>query len=327
MTTLSVALCTCDGSRYLPDLLQSLEHQTRPPDEVIICDDASRDDTGQLLEVWQAAAPFQVTIKRNERRLGVAANFSQAAELCSGSIVAFCDQDDVWALGKLSSIADALGDRPDAQAVIHDAELLDASGLRTGQRLWPMLGFDVDEQHAFTIGQGLTVLLRHNVVTGATLAVRAGLLSLAVPFSTEGLHDVWLGLLATSLGPVAIVPNPLIGYRQHGANQVGAPMASPSARLARRRSLRNVSIREARLLDELLSRLEATGLSSDDPRLRLVENKGRHLRVRSELTGSRVQRVPAVVGEVVSGRYHRFGRGWQSAAYDLLFRTDDPAQP
>ena len=64
--TLSVALCTYNGERFLPDQLRSLRDQTRPPDEVVVCDDASSDRSaaegfGRIVE-----APEVLFEKMNE---------------------------------------------------------------------------------------------------------------------------------------------------------------------------------------------------------------------------------------------------------------------
>jgi glycosyltransferase involved in cell wall biosynthesis len=69
---LSVALCTFNGERYLADQLRSLIEQSRRPDEVVICDDGSRDRTVQIVEQLAADAPFPVRLHRNPTKLGLA---------------------------------------------------------------------------------------------------------------------------------------------------------------------------------------------------------------------------------------------------------------
>ena len=54
---LSVALCTCDGERFLPRQLASMLQQTRLPDELIVCDDRSTDGTLAVLRAFAASSP------------------------------------------------------------------------------------------------------------------------------------------------------------------------------------------------------------------------------------------------------------------------------
>ena len=52
---ISVAMCTYNGADFLPAQLASIVEQTRPPDEIIVCDDASTDETRALLQSFVAA--------------------------------------------------------------------------------------------------------------------------------------------------------------------------------------------------------------------------------------------------------------------------------
>ena len=92
----SVALCTYDGARYLTDQLDSFISQVRRPDELIICDDASTDESLDIIMSFAMHAPFPVRIYRNEHNLGFIKNFEKAIQLCDGDIIALADQDDVW---------------------------------------------------------------------------------------------------------------------------------------------------------------------------------------------------------------------------------------
>jgi len=323
---ISVALCTHNGATYLPGLLESIATQERLPDELIICDDASTDSTMTCIEAFATKAPFPIHITENSRPLGIATNFSLAASLCRGDVVAFCDQDDILRPAKLRRIERALAaDTPNAGsralAVFHDAELIDATGRSTGVSLWKSLGFDAAEQRLFEEGGGLSVLLRHNVVTGATLALSAELLEIALPFSSAGLHDGWIGLLAAAMGSAVPIREQLIGYRQHGANQIGSPPRSRRRRLATRRALGDVSNSEATFLQEARARLSTRGtLAPDSKELRAIDDKIAHLKTRSALTGPRHGRVLPILREAMSGRYRNYGRGIESILYDMFFR-------
>ena len=94
-STVSVALCTYNGERFLQEQLDSIAMQTWTPDEVVVGDDGSSDSTLEILERWKQSVPFSVRIERNERNLGFAKNFESTLSRCTGDVVFLCDQDDV----------------------------------------------------------------------------------------------------------------------------------------------------------------------------------------------------------------------------------------
>jgi len=105
---ISIALTTFNGSRYIIDQLSSLQTQTRIPDEVIICDDCSSDDT--VIKVSQFILDHSLSDSwncyRNETNLGYVENFLNCAQKCTGDLILFCDQDDIWVQEKLETIED-----------------------------------------------------------------------------------------------------------------------------------------------------------------------------------------------------------------------------
>src|SRR5215467_4239016 len=104
MPKLSVALCTYNGSRFLQEQLGSIGSQSRPPDELVICDDGSSDDTVDIIKRFALNAPFPVKLEVNASNLGSTKNFELAVSLCCGDVIALSDQDDVWDATKLAKI-------------------------------------------------------------------------------------------------------------------------------------------------------------------------------------------------------------------------------
>ncbi|MFB0908581.1 MAG: glycosyltransferase, partial [Spirosomataceae bacterium] len=82
--TISVAMCTYNGERYLVEQLNSLLTQTCLPNELVICDDGSTDGTLEILENFQKNVLFKVLIHKNEKSLGTTKNFEKAVKNCSG---------------------------------------------------------------------------------------------------------------------------------------------------------------------------------------------------------------------------------------------------
>lgn len=68
----------------------------------------------------------------------------------------------------------------------------------------------------------LGVLLKHPVVTGATMAFRTAYPDLILPIP-DTWHDAWIVLLIGTVSCLDMLPMPLIAYRQHSTNQPGIP--------------------------------------------------------------------------------------------------------
>ena len=93
-TTVSIAMATYNGAKFLRPLLDSLMNQTMTPTEIIVCDDQSKDETVAILEEYKGKLPIKVFI--NEKNLGVNLNFEKAVKNCTSDYILICDQDDIW---------------------------------------------------------------------------------------------------------------------------------------------------------------------------------------------------------------------------------------
>ena len=96
---ISVVIATYNGQRFLRQQLDSLYSQTLVPDEVIVCDDCSDDNTVSILDQYRESNGLVYFV--NNPRLGVNENFYKALSLCSGEYIAICDQDDIWMPNKI----------------------------------------------------------------------------------------------------------------------------------------------------------------------------------------------------------------------------------
>ncbi len=258
----SVALCTYNGSRFLPKQLASIAAQTRLPDELVVCDDGSSDATPQIVEDFGSSVTFPVRFFRNPANLGSTKNFEQAIGLCTGDLIALCDQDDIWLSEKLARQAEVMERDPSLGGVFSDAELVDDQSQPIGKRLWASIGFTSREQRRFRGGQGVSVLLKKNVVTGATLMVRADLRSLFVPIPSIWVHDGWIAWMMTLYSRLALIDVPLVRYRIHVNQQVGVEAGALLLQLSFRQRLEKGKREEpakhlsmARELEELDSKI------------------------------------------------------------------------
>ena len=310
----SVALATCNGAKYLPALLDSLAQQRLLPDELVASDDASTDKTQAILADFAAMAPFPVHLMHNKRRLGVTKNFANAITACSGENIALADQDDVWRADKLEKLGTALAP-PSVLAVFSDAAVVDTDLTPLGYTMWQRVRFTKIEQAQLLGGNGFSVLLKHHVVTGATLAFKSSLREIALPLPDFGAHDAWLALIGAALGELVAIPEALIAYRQHDENVVGG-LRRPFLLETRTALAINRTVWYS---DELLFWLSLeTRLAQDAPLI--LSHKIAHLKIRAGLPQARWRRLAPILREVASDRYSRYARNWGSVAIDLLVK-------
>jgi hypothetical protein len=174
-----------------------------------------------------------------------------------------------------------------------------------------------EERRKLVAGDAFDVLLRRNLVTGATVIMRRALAESATPFPVSWLHDEWLAAIAAATGSVRLIEEPWLDYRQHGDNEIGASSPTWSYRWAKLREPREP--RASRLIARsaaLVKYLERTGSASG--RLDMARGKLEHLQRRARLPRWQPLRVPGIVAGLVAGRYSRYSRGLIDVARDLV---------
>lgn len=321
---ISVAMCTYNGGRFLHDQLESIAAQTRLPDELVVRDDRSVDETVEVLRTFARRAPFVVRTEVNEKNVGSTNNFEKTISCCEGEIIALADQDDIWKPSKLAVIEAVFEKYPEAGYVFSDAELLDENRA-AAQMLWTAIGFRGKLRGDFVNGQQVAVLLRRSVATGATMAFRSRLRRVTVPFSPHWVHDHWIALLASAVGSYGVpVDEPLIQYRQHAGQQLGARKKSPTEKVKRARLGKQTDYSRMALgLGDLKNRLllaRERGITCPAPHMKLVEEKLEHCCLRATAHSVRgAARLKMVLAEALSGRYGRFSNSWQSILEDICF--------
>ncbi len=332
MSKISIALCTYNGARFLPAQLESFLRQTRLPDEIIVCDDCSTDETANIIEEFARRAAFTVRLFVNETNLGSTKNFERAIALCTSDLIFLSDQDDVWLPEKLARCATEFDKNANVGMVFSDAEIVDENLGATGDNLWNFTFAD-DARHAARGGNFFEVLLSQNVVTGATMAFRADLRELFMPIPPDIpnlIHDGWISLVIAAQTEVVFLDEPLIKYRQHAAQQLGIDYGKHDSEDYNQRrnryaaSIKFIEKEIARLkqMREIIARysqFSAKRESIDFERL-IEEKKAKieHYAARRNLPEARFYRLPPIVKEFSSKRYGQFSKGWRSAAKDLL---------
>ena len=317
--SISVALCTRNGARFVEEQVRSILAQTLQPAEIVLSDDASTDATVALVTALVEPTAVALRLFANDPALGVTKNFEQALNACSGELVALSDQDDVWRPDRLERAAHLFAEQPSLLLAGSDARLVDEGGEPLGSTLFDTLSISDAEFAAIDGSDAFAALLRRNIVTGATTMIRRELVEAAVPFPSSWVHDEWLATVASAIGGIAMSREPLIDYRQHGGNQIGVSNLSLAGKV--RRVLEPRSGRNARLEARsraLVERLESWGASVPPEMTDGARGKLDHERVRNALPKSRLRRIRPVLREARNKGYERYGLGRQDILRDLV---------
>ncbi len=317
--SISVALCTYNGGRYLRGQLESIAGQTVQPCELVACDDGSSDDTIGILREFSRTAAFPVEIVRNPRNLGSTKNFEQAMRLCRGELIALCDQDDWWTPEKLGVLSEILV-RGKSGAVFSDGLLMDAQSKLAGKTFWDSIGFRRGVQafrDASRRRERISELLKRNVVPGAATMIRSDCREIVLPLPAGWVHDGWLAWMMTLHSSIVACPRPLIHYRVHDDQQVGAPMGSVTQIALRSRAAGGGRFRrEGGQFQTLLEYVEEHPEISDTNLRRRIAEKRDFMIFRAELRRSRFATWAAMIPRF--SKYRSYALGLRSMAVDAF---------
>jgi glycosyltransferase involved in cell wall biosynthesis len=205
-------MTTFNGAAYIKQQIESVLNQLKDNDELIIFDDVSTDDTVEIIHDY--LRDKRIIFKKNSDRIGVIRNFEQALTIATGDYIFLCDQDDVWLENKVPRMIASLDDHILA---VSDCKVVDANL--------------TEIHHSFFAlrksGLGIIKNIYKNSYLGCCMAFRNELLPDILPIPKNvPMHDMWIGLIAETIGSTCFIPEALLLYRRHGKN------ASPAAEIS-----------------------------------------------------------------------------------------------
>ena len=223
---ISIAMTTYNGEKYLKEQLDSLYAQTRVPEEIVVCDDRSKDNTVQILEEYHRKYGLRYFI--NETNLGVNKNFEKAIRNCTGDYIALCDQDDIWLKTKVEK----------SYSKLKEIETNGLASLVSSDRYdIDSLGNIINPQKIFKNSDFYTTYattLLGNKMQGCSFMMNRKLVECIIPLPEQKipLYDNYIGIIAAMIGNKYDIGEPLMYYRHHTTNVFGkkekkySPMAT-----------------------------------------------------------------------------------------------------
>jgi len=318
---LSIAMAVYNGSRFIREQLNSFAKQSRLPDELVVCDDGSGDDTVEIVERFTRDALFPVRLYINEENIGLNPNFQKAIGLCRGDWVFMADHDDVWEAEKLARFEEVIGRSEEPGLVFSDATVVDEDLKPLGHRHWETVGFGLSQQSQIDSGRGFGELVKHCFVAGATMAFDARYKSLIGPIPDTWMYDEWIALLVSAVAPTGLVREPMNLYRQHAKQRLGTRRKGVVRKYveAKRRvdadyfehQVNRYTQAKQRLIDHEEMALQEGVLDALGRKIDLCRSRGR-------MRQNVAMRYPLVVKNLLMGCYHRYAHGWKTVLLDLV---------
>ena len=132
LPTVSVVMGNYNHARFLPRAIESITNQTRPPDEFLVLDDASTDNSVEVLEAYASRIPY-LRLERNPVNCGVVETYRRLFEMCTGDYVQPLAADDERHPQCLGRVVDLAREHPQAGVIFGEMVMLDEHGQRLGK--------------------------------------------------------------------------------------------------------------------------------------------------------------------------------------------------
>lgn len=209
----SIALCTYNGEKFVAKQIKSILSQTYSNIELIICDDASTDNTNDIIKSFKDN-DTRVQHFINEKNIGFNKNFEKTFQTCSGDYIAVCDQDDIWLDDKIAVLVENIGEN---WLIFSNSELIDENDIPLNKTLLNI--FDLSNRTYKS-------LILYNYITGHTCLISAQFLKSILPLPIHDYYDWYIAFIALYHKKAIYIDSVLTKYRVHRSSVVQLKIAS-----------------------------------------------------------------------------------------------------
>ena len=245
---ITIIMAVYNGQEYIREQLESLKDQTYTEWRLVIRDDRSSDKTAEIVKKFSDEVEQEVIFKVNEKPSGSAKNnfallINDAKE---SDYVMFCDQDHIWKKDKIEITFNKMKQAEerygrDFPLLVHgDVEVIDENGNINADSMFEMSHINADSK--------LPQILIQNHVTGCTMMCNKKLIAGISEYASSEyiiMHDYLAALYASVFGKIEVIKKPLLSYRQHSGNSVGAKNNNNPVYLLKRLANGRKSYKEA----------------------------------------------------------------------------------
>lgn len=224
---IAILCSTYNGSEYIDELIKSILNQSYLNWKMYIRDDGSIDNSLLKISYWVSLYPLKlILLHDNNGQLGVIKSFESLLIRVDARYYMFCDQDDIWlptkiekSINKIQSMENEYNDTP---CLVHsDLVLTDSSLNVVSNSFWSYS--KINPKHSANFKK----LALSNCITGCTIIMNNYAKYVVLPFPEYSMmHDKWCGTVVSNLGKIDWINEPLVLYRQHKKNTVGAKIVN-----------------------------------------------------------------------------------------------------
>ena len=203
----SVCMTTYNGEKYLKRQMDTILDQLNREDELVISDDSSSDKTIGIIKSYD---DDRIRLFENNHFKSPVYNLEFALKQARGDVVFLADQDDIWLPGRVQKV---IGKLEDNDLVVCNALIVDQDEKVINESYFQWKGSR----------PGFWKNWKKNSFLGCSLAFNRRILEAVLPFPGKLImHDVWIGLIAESMGKVYFLDEKLMLYRRHEGNVTAA---------------------------------------------------------------------------------------------------------
>lgn len=220
-----ILMATYNGSKYIAEQIDSILNQSYGNFHLTISDDASTDNTVEIIDSYVSTYPSKITRVVSNMHFGNARDhFFWLMKECNEEYIMFSDQDDVWNKDKIYLSMNELlkleeNNTKDTPLLVFTDQTVVDSHLNIISK--SMMTYQKQDTSSIDYKK----LLFQNIVTGCTVCTNKALIELSLKFKDSHsiiMHDWWLAIVAFRFGEVAFINKSTMLYRQHADNSIGA---------------------------------------------------------------------------------------------------------
>ena len=129
---ISVYITSYNKENYLEQAIESVLAQSLQSQDIVIVDDASSDNSRDIICAYKSRYPHRINAIFNEQNLGISKTRNIALEQCKGDIVTFLDGDDMFYPNKLLSEYEVLSSQKHLSVVYSNFDYINPFDEKVG---------------------------------------------------------------------------------------------------------------------------------------------------------------------------------------------------